>query len=251
MAATIHATLLSGRAVCLEVSLEITVNELRQLAQQSLGVGIGRLFTETGDLPETLSLQEAGLCSFAVVTCAVRRLQISSPWQSLCSLRSWPLFQDVSNPEAFAAVLPDGGVATWGFGAASDSSLVQMQLRDVRDVQPSALAFAALRHDGQVLTWGDQAYGGDCTEVQQQLHSVQEVRAASSAFAARRADGRVVTWGCSTAGGDSSSVQDRLRNVVALRASFMAFAAICKGGQVGLYESTVVIIVQSYDSSRY
>ena len=167
MCITVHATLLSGRMVRLQISPESTVNDLRQLAQERLGVGIGRLCTEKGDLPATGT---AVLCAEQVVTCTVRRLQIVSSWESLVSLRSWPFFQDVSSPEAFAAVLPTGGVVTWGFGlAGGDSAEVQGRLSDVQDVQASAGAFAALRFDGRVVTWGDAAYGGDSGGVQEHL----------------------------------------------------------------------------------
>ncbi|OLQ01329.1 Serine/threonine-protein kinase Nek1 [Symbiodinium microadriaticum] len=234
MAATIYATLLSGRAVRLQISPESTVNDLRQLAQQSLGVGIDRLWTKEGglDLLPDSSLKKAGLCTEQVVTLTVRQLRIVSPWECLGSLLSWPFFEDVLSPEAFAAIRPDGRVVTWGFGPAGDPGLAQERLEDVRDVQATAAAFAALRCDGSVVSWGEAAYGGDSSSVQDQLCNVLELRGSSSAFAALRADGRVVSWGSVAAGGDCSSVQDRLQDVVALRASFLAFAAIRKDGQV-------------------
>ena len=171
MAATIYATLLSGRAVRLQISPESTVNDLRQLAQQSLGVGIDRLWTKEGglDLLPDSSLKKAGLCTEQVVTLTVRQLRIVSPWECLGSLLSWPFFEDVLSPEAFAAIRPDGRVVTWGFGPAGDPGLAQERLEDVRDVQATAAAFAALRCDGSVVSWGEAAYGGDSSSVQDQL----------------------------------------------------------------------------------
>ena len=79
---------------------------------------------------------------------------------------------------AFAAILGDGSVVTWGdadFGG--DSSAVQDQLRDVQQIQASAAAFAAILGDGSVVTWGDADFGGDSSAVQEQLRDVQQIQA--------------------------------------------------------------------------
>ena len=68
-------------------------------------------------------------------------------------------------------------------------------------------AFAAILADGSVVTWGDPDDGGDSSEVQDQLKGVQQIQATGSAFAAILADGSVVTWGDPGEGGDSSEVQ--------------------------------------------
>ena len=41
-----------------------------------------------------------------------------------------------------------------------DSSAVQHQLKDVQQVQATVDAFAAILGDGSVVTWGDARYGG-------------------------------------------------------------------------------------------
>jgi len=82
----------------------------------------------------------------------------------------------------------------------------------VQQIQASERAFAAILADGSVVTWGSDEHGGDSSEVQDQLTNVQEIQSASSAFAAILGDGSVVTWGCAGYGGDSTSVQDQLRN---------------------------------------
>ena len=38
-------------------------------------------------------------------------------------------------------------------------------------------AFAAILADGSVVTWGDPGYGGDSSEVQDQLKGVQQIQA--------------------------------------------------------------------------
>ena len=68
----------------------------------------------------------------------------------------------------------------------------------------AALAFAAVLVDGSIVTWGDLCRGGDSTAVQEQLRNVQQVSATAYAFAAILADRTVVTWGDSQHGGNSS-----------------------------------------------
>ena len=67
--------------------------------------------------------------------------------------------------QAFAAILVDGSVVTWGY-AGGDSSRVQDQLKSVQQVQASSFAFAAILKDGSVLTWSNPGLGGDSSEVQ-------------------------------------------------------------------------------------
>jgi alpha-tubulin suppressor-like RCC1 family protein len=76
-------------------------------------------------------------------------------------------------------------------------------------------AFAAILTDGSVVTWGHKNYGGDSSQVQDQLKNVQQVQATGTAFAAVLADGSVVTWGKPDCGADSSAVQDQLEKCVA------------------------------------
>ena len=58
-----------------------------------------------------------------------------------------------------------------------DSWAVQDQLRSVQQIQASASAFAAILADGSVVTWGDEARGGDSSAVREQLRSVQQIQA--------------------------------------------------------------------------
>ena len=62
-------------------------------------------------------------------------------------------------------------------------------------LQSTCRAFAALLRDGRVITWGDKARGGDSGAVEQQLVAVRAIQAADDAFAALKTDGSVVSWG--------------------------------------------------------
>ena len=74
-------------------------------------------------------------------------------------------------------------------------------------------AFAAILADGSVVTWGYVRSGGDSSAVRDQLKGVQHIQATVPAFAAILADGSVVTWGDADRGGDSWAVRDQLRFV--------------------------------------
>ena len=105
---------------------------------------------------------------------------------------------------AFAAVLGDGRVVTWGEAEnGGDSMAVQEQLRDVQHIYSTWTAFAAVLGDGRVVTWGEAGCGGDSGAVQEQLRDVRHISSTERAFAAVLGDGRVVTWGEPGRGGDS------------------------------------------------
>ena len=120
---------------------------------------------------------------------------------------------------AFAAILADGSVVTWGKSkSGGDSSTVQDQLKDVRQIQGTASSFAAILANGSVVSWGNKHHGGDSSQVQHQLTDVLQIHATEAAFAAILADGSVVTWGSPSCGGESSArSQDQLRNVQILQ----------------------------------
>ena len=83
----------------------------------------------------------------------------------------------------------------------------------MQQIQASTSAFAAILGDGSVVTWGEACNGGDSSAVQDQLKNVQQIQASDAAFAAIRGDGSIVTWGHPGYGGDSSAVQDRFTEV--------------------------------------
>ena len=80
---------------------------------------------------------------------------------------------------------------------------MQDQLRGVKQIQAATAAFAAILEDGSVVTWGDRSFGGDSSSVQDQLRCVQQIQATGMAFAAILEDGSVVTWGNAVFGGGS------------------------------------------------
>ena len=61
---------------------------------------------------------------------------------------------------------------------------MQDQLKNVKQIQATCNAFAAILGDGSVVTWGEAEYGGDSSDVRHQLRMVQQVQASDSAFAA-------------------------------------------------------------------
>lgn len=61
-------------------------------------------------------------------------------------------------------------------------------------------AFAALLDDGSVRTWGTRHCGEDSSEMQDQLRNVQQAHSIFDAFAAILADGSAATWGCQLGG---------------------------------------------------
>ena len=87
-------------------------------------------------------------------------------------------------------------------GLGDDCSAVQDQLINVQQVQATSFAFAAILADGSVVSWGDPKEGGDCAAVQDQLRNVQHIQATPCAVARILADGSVVTWGHPQWGGD-------------------------------------------------
>ena len=58
-----------------------------------------------------------------------------------------------------------------------DSSAVRDQLKGVQQIQATIWAFAAILADGSVVTWGDALCGGDSSAVRDQLKGVQQIQA--------------------------------------------------------------------------
>ena len=55
-------------------------------------------------------------------------------------------------------------------------------------IQAALSAFAAILTDGSVVTWGHAENGGDSSAVRDQLKGVQQIQATGAAFAAVRQD---------------------------------------------------------------
>ena len=113
-------------------------------------------------------------------------------------------------------------------------SQIKSKLKNVKQICASENAFAAVLENGTVVTWGDDLAGGDSSTVQHRLVNVQSISSSSLAFAALVGVGIhscVVTWGCPPCG-DSSKVQDQLTNVLQVKGSVDSFMAFKANGTV-------------------
>ncbi|CAE7938092.1 gyaR, partial [Symbiodinium sp. KB8] len=176
MSISVNVHLLSGKRATVEVEADASVESLKRRAHSALAVpSRGRLLNSSGEMLDgAQTVTEAELRSGDVLTLHVNQVQIK-------------VFkaQNRGSQKAFAAILGDGSVVTWGpadYGG--DSSAVQDHLRGVQQIQASTRAFAAIRSDGSVVTWGDADWGGDSSVVQEQLRDVQQIQASADAFAA-------------------------------------------------------------------
>ena len=223
MSITLHVSLLSGRTVQIETELDVDVGVFKRRAQRALSVGKSRLVHPSGSmLNEAMTIRDSELCSGDILHLQMQPIRMRAT--------------GAYSAGAFAAILADGSVVTWGNARnGGDSSAVQDQLKNVQQIQASTGAFAAILADGSVVTWGNARNGGDSSAVQDQLQNVQQIQASLRAFAAILADGSVVTWGHATHCGDSSAVQDQLKNVQQIQVSFSAFAAILADGSVVIW----------------
>ena len=195
LALNVEVGLVSGRTTTVQAALDETVGTLKRRAQIALGIGMGSLLDSFG--------------CFVDGCTPVKKARMRNG--DRLTLLHTSRVQVQASAGAFAAILSDGSVVTWGdANAGADSSRVQNRLKNVQQVQASDCAFAAILDDGSVVTWGDAVYGGSSSVVQDQLKHVQQIQASSNAFAAILSDGSVVTWGSPEHGGDSSAVQEQL-----------------------------------------
>ena len=58
----------------------------------------------------------------------------------------------------------------------ADCSAAQDQLRHVKQIQVAQMAFAAILADGSVVTWGRAEFGGDSSACQDQLRNVKHIQ---------------------------------------------------------------------------
>ena len=112
MSLELEVSLISGKTVSLQTHADESVDSLRVRAQRGLGVGKGRLLDSTGSVLDGGSpVKKARLPHAEPLTLQVRRVDICC------------------GGGAFAAILGDGSVVTWGqavFGG--DSNAVQSHL---------------------------------------------------------------------------------------------------------------------------
>ena len=252
----INVVLPNGHAELLTFLPSSTVQDVRTKAQRAFGRKSLRLISDKSrvlvDYEQTL--EEAGIEDGACLTALILQPQVAAARRAFAFLRpgdsaivTWGRGVDGSavreqlkgvqqiqaSFEAFAAILEDGSIVSWGHAdLGGDSSPVRDQLRAVRQIQATGVAFAAILENGSVITWGSQDGGSDSAAVREQLKGVQRIQASFAAFAAILKDGSVITWGEADYGGDSSAVRDQLRGVLQIQSTHQAFAAILEDGSV-------------------
>ncbi len=253
----VNVALPNGHAELLTLLPSSTLQDVKTKAQRASGKKYLRLITAKNQILVDLAktLEEAEIEDGECLTALVLQPQLAATGrafalfcQGVAAIDTWS-DQDCGGDSstdqlrsvqhiqatngAFAAILQDGSIVTWGFADhGGDSSAVRRQLRGVLQIQATGKAFAAILEDGSVVTWGDAGYGGDSSAVRDQLTGVQQIQASYCAFAAILEDGSVVTWGDEYAGGDSSAVRCQLRGVQQIQATRRAFAAILADGSL-------------------
>ena len=125
MSLTLEVSLISGKTASLETHQDESVESLTMRAQRALGAGKGRLLTSTGRVLDGETPLKRARMQNKPLTFHVRRVDIQA------------------TPYAFAAILGDSSVVTWGrAGYGGDSSVVRHQLKNVQQIQATNAAFA-------------------------------------------------------------------------------------------------------------
>ena len=136
MSLTLEVSLISGKTVSLQADEDESMESLKVRAQRALGAGRGRLLRSSGlVLDGAAPLKHAKLQKGEQLMLQIRRVDV------------------LGSAAAFAAILGDASIATWGdAGCGGDSSAVQDRLKNVQQIQATERAFAAILVDGSVVT---------------------------------------------------------------------------------------------------
>ena len=195
MSISVCVSLLSGRNAQIEVAPDLSLRELALQARRVLDVSGGaRLLSSSGALLEGQTVGEAGLENGDVLTLQVCTIHIAAATELVfAGIRG-----DDGSVATWGEGCPEEDVVP------KPTHLVGVQL-----LAANSLAFAALLEDGSVMTWGKAESGGDSRSVEHQLVNVKDIKAtryrsdvfsAEAAFAALLQDGSVVAWGKKDAG---------------------------------------------------
>ena len=142
----------SGCSEKFSIAQSSKVGDLRVLAQKSFQRGFLRhVAADHRALDPTLSLQAAGLEDGDHLTAIAVEAKLAAT---------------------------DAAFALYCSGASSE---VQDQLKGVQQFHATKWAFAAILADGSVVTWGEPDSGGDSSKVQGQLKGVQQLQATEQA----------------------------------------------------------------------
>ena len=121
MSIAVEVGLLSGKTATVQAGRDETVQTLSRRAQIALGAGNGRLVDSSGVvLDGSQAIANTGIQNGSSLTLHVNGVKVQA------------------TRGAFAAILGDGSVVTWGrANLGGDSSAVQDQLKNVRQIQAS------------------------------------------------------------------------------------------------------------------
>ncbi|CAJ1374405.1 unnamed protein product [Effrenium voratum] len=137
----------SGSGCSFSFAPDTPVSELKAAAQQHFQRRL-KLSAQNRPLELTATLGEAGLRDGDLVQALIQPVKLAAT--------AWAFALHVAGGDGVAWGLPDRG---------GDSSQVQEQLRNVRQIQATSRgAFAAILESGAVVTWGDPRYGGNSSQ---------------------------------------------------------------------------------------
>lgn len=135
-----------------------------------------------------------------------------------------------ANHEAFAAIMDDGSLISWGnpeYGGSNPPGG-----HDFVDLCSNGFAFAALRRDGSISAWGSSRHGGNQPPVDQ---GCQKLFSINGAFAALKADGSLLSWGHPEIECARVPVNDPGNPFVDIYTNANAFAALRADGSIAVW----------------
>ena len=130
------------------------------------------------------------------------------------------------NYGAFAALMEDGNMRTWGAISDGGGVTVTAKPEAIRSIYSTRDAFAVLGEGGKLVSWSDLRNGFTHPA---NLTNVRDISCTLHAFAALTDTGNVVAWGDHSSGG---SAPPGLEGVRAIYATYKAFAALKEDGTV-------------------
>ena len=149
----VNISLPSGRSEKLSLPESSKVGDLRTLAQKAFRQGFLRLVMSDGRLladPQE-SLQTAGIQEGDTLAAFALQARVAAT-KKLC--------RNITGAFALWCQGCDRILTWGHQQNGGDSSAVQHQLRNVQQVQATFGAFAAILSDGSVITWGNPQRGG-------------------------------------------------------------------------------------------
>ena len=183
----VHVALPSGYSQSFSVLPHYKVEDLRISAQGSFGQNFLRLVFQGQVLEDLQLLQDVGLKDGDHLTAIAQEIQVASTSRAFAlwyaagnRFVTWGhnrsggdmhevhhLLMNVqevaSSLHAFAAVLTNGHVITWGHlvDGPLQKSIAQLQVKRIRATDR---AFAAILEDGSVVAWGHDSFGADTSK---------------------------------------------------------------------------------------